>query len=77
MCAHGKMLVIEQLLRPANEPSFGKWLDLHMLVMLGSRKRTGAEYGALRGASGFELANVIPARSGASIIEGLCASGPS
>jgi predicted ATPase len=77
MPAHGKVLVIEQLFPPANEPSFGKWLDLHMLVMLGSCERTRAGYGALLGASGFELANVIPTRSGTSIIEGLCASGPS
>jgi hypothetical protein len=72
MHPQGKLLVIEQLLPPGNEPSFGKWLDLHMHVMLGGRERTKAEYGALLGASGFELANVIPTRSVASIVEGFC-----
>ena len=31
----GKLLVVEQVLPPANEPSPSKWLDLHMLVLLG------------------------------------------
>jgi hypothetical protein len=72
MQPQGKLLVIERLLPTGNEPSFGKWLDLHMHVMLGGRERTKAEYGALLGASGFELANVIPTRSVASILEAFC-----
>jgi ubiquinone/menaquinone biosynthesis C-methylase UbiE len=65
----GKLLIIEQVLPPANEPSFSKWLDLHMLVMLGGRERTRAEYGAVLEANGLELAEVIPTRAGASIVE--------
>jgi hypothetical protein len=67
----GKLLVVEQVLPPANEPSLGKWLDLHMLVLLTGRERTEAEYRDLLGAAGFELTRVIPTSSGASIVEGL------
>ncbi len=28
--AHGKLLVVELVLPPGEEPFFGKWLDLHM-----------------------------------------------
>jgi hypothetical protein len=33
MSEHSKVLVIEFVLPPGDEPFFGKWLDLHMLVM--------------------------------------------
>ena len=36
--------MIELVLPQGEEPFFGKWLDLHMLVMLGARERTEAEY---------------------------------
>jgi hypothetical protein len=64
-------LVVEQVIPPGNEPSLGKWLDLHMLVLLTGRERTEGEYRTLLGGAGFELARVIPSASGASIIEGL------
>jgi hypothetical protein len=67
----GKLLVVEQVLPPANEPSLGKWLALHMLVMLTGRERTEAEYRDLLGAARFDLTRVIPTFSGASIVEGV------
>jgi len=69
MPAHGKLLVIELVLPPGEEPFFGKWLDLHMLVLLGTRERTAAEYGVLFHAAGFELARVIATPAGPSVVE--------
>ena len=69
----GRILVVEQVLPPGNEPALGKWLDLHMLVLLTGRERTAAEYGALFAAAGFTLTAVIPTTSGASIVEGVLA----
>lgn len=69
--SHGKLLVIELVLPEGEEPFFGKWLDLHMLVLLGARERTAAEYGALFDASGFVLECVIPTSAGASIVEAM------
>jgi hypothetical protein len=67
--AHGKLLVVELVLPPGEEPFFGKWLDLHMLVLLGARERTATEYEALFRAAGFALARVVPTAAGASIVE--------
>jgi hypothetical protein len=73
MLPDGRLLVVEQVLPPANEPSLGKWIDLHMLVLLTGRERTEAEYRALLEAVGFDLTRVIPTQSGAGIVEAICA----
>jgi predicted O-methyltransferase YrrM len=67
--ADGRLLVVEEVIPAPNEPSIGKWLDLHMLVMLGGRERTEAEYAALLADAGFELTRVIPTHAGAGIVE--------
>ncbi|MBA3823250.1 MAG: methyltransferase [Ktedonobacterales bacterium] len=69
--SHGKLLIIELVLPEGNEPFLGKWLDLHMLVMLGGRERTAAQYATLLRASGFESVRVIPTAAGQSIVEAL------
>jgi hypothetical protein len=69
MPQHGKLLVVELVIPPGNAPSFGKWLDVHMLVLLSGRERTEAEYGALFGQAGFRLTQVIPTGPGPSIVE--------
>jgi O-methyltransferase domain len=47
----------------------GKWLDLHMLVLLGGRERTAAEYDTLFRAAGFKLGRVVPTPPGPSVVE--------
>jgi hypothetical protein len=74
MPAHGKLLIVELVLPPGEEPFFGKRLDLHMLVLLGARERTAEEYKALLASAGFELARVIPTR-GPSIVEAVPSNG--
>ena len=69
MPAHGKLLVIDLVLPEGDEPFFGKWLDLHMLVMLGARERTAAEHKALFNVAGLELSSVTATRAGPSIVE--------
>ena len=69
MADHGNLLVVELVLPPGNEPSLGKWLDLHMLVLLGGRERTAAEYDTLFRAAGFNLARVVPTPPGPSVVE--------
>jgi O-methyltransferase domain/Dimerisation domain len=69
MPMHGKLLVIELVLPDGEEPSFSKWLDLHMLVLLGARERTAEEYKALFNSAGFELARITDTRAGPSVIE--------
>jgi hypothetical protein len=67
--AHGKLLVVELVLPEGEEPFFGKWLDLHILVNLGARERTAAQYDALFRRAGFQVAGVIPMPPGSSVVE--------
>jgi hypothetical protein len=67
---HGKLLVVELVLPPGEEPFFGKWLDLHMLVLTpGGRERTAAEYETLFKTAEFALARIVPTPVGQSIME--------
>ena len=65
----GLLLLIELVIPLGNEPSFGKLLDLHMLVSPGGRERTEAEYRELLASAGFTLGRVIPTASLVSIVE--------
>jgi hypothetical protein len=67
--AHGKLLVIELVLPPGEKPFFGKWMDLHMLVLAGARERTAEEYRTLFKEAGFELTRVISTYAGPSVVE--------
>jgi hypothetical protein len=67
----GKLLVAEMVIPPGNDRSFGKFLDLNMLVMAGGKERTEPEYRTLFEASGFRLTRVIPTRHEISLVEGV------
>ena len=66
---NGKLLIVELVLPPGNEPFIGKWVDLHMLVMASGRERTADEYGKMFVAGGFQLKSVHPLPNGQSIVE--------
>jgi len=69
--ATGRLLLIEMVLPAGNEPHFGKWLDLEMLLMTqGGRERTEAEYRALLAQTGFRLRRVVTTNSPTCVIEG-------
>lgn len=70
MAAGGKLLVVESVIAPGNEPSFGKSLDLAMLVLPGGEERTEEEYRRLYEAAGFHLTRIVPTRAEVSVIEG-------
>jgi SAM-dependent methyltransferase len=68
----GRLLIIETVVAPGNEPSLGKLLDLEMIVMApGGRERTEEEFHKIFAAGGFRLARVIPTASPVCILEGL------
>ena len=69
MPSTGRLLVIETVIPPGNEPSFGKLLDVLILVWTGGKERTEAEYRALLQAAGFELTGVVSTRSSLSVVE--------
>jgi hypothetical protein len=68
--ATGKVLIVESIIPPGNEPSFAKWLDVNMLVIPGGKERTEAEYGELLRETGFRLMRAVPTRTEVSVIEG-------
>ena len=70
MPAGAKLLLVEYVLPEGDGSSFGKLLDLHMMVLLGGRERTQAEYRQLFAAHGFRLARVVPTAGDVSVVEG-------
>jgi hypothetical protein len=68
MSATARLLIIEMVLPPGNEPSFGKLVDLEMLL-IGGVERAEDEYQTLLAEAGFNLTRVIPTSSTVSIIE--------
>ena len=66
----GRLLVVESILTDRPEATFGKFLDLEMLVVTpGGRERTRDELSQLLSAAHFELGRVLPTRSPVSILE--------
>jgi len=64
-----RILVIETVLPPGNAPSFGKWLDL-MMLLVGGRERGRDEYERLFAEAGLRLNRVVPTEAEISILEG-------
>lgn len=69
MPSSAKLLIVESVIPPGNEPFGGKFLDLVMLLIPGGKERTEDEYGILLDKAGFELTQVIPTSSEVSIVE--------
>lgn len=67
--SHGKLLIIETVIPPGNDPCFAKLLDITMLVIPGGLERTHEEYTTLLSEAGFELTRVVPTTGGVDVIE--------
>jgi len=65
----GTLLLVEMVIPLDNRPSPAQAMDLNMLVLLGGRERTEAEYRRLLGDAGFRLERVIPTHSPFGVIE--------
>ena len=68
--SHAKVLLIEAILPDDAGPNWPKTLDIVMLT-LGGRQRTQAEYSELLNACGFAMTREIDTRAGVSIIEAI------
>jgi len=68
--SHGRLIVVDRIVKPSNQPDPAKSTDLMMLVMLTGRERTEAEFRDLYAAAGFNLTRTIPAGDFA-LIEGV------
>jgi hypothetical protein len=69
IAADGRILVMDWIVKPPNQPDPAKWMDLNMLALLTGRERTEQEFRALFAQAGFRLTRTVPtARLG--IVEG-------
>jgi O-methyltransferase domain len=62
--ARERLVLLDAVIEPGNEPQGSKWLDLLMLVIARGRERTEQQWRELLGASGWQ-----PTRFGAGVIE--------
>lgn len=67
----GRLLVVEGVVPPGNEPSISKFFDLAMMVLPGGMERTEEEYRRLYEGAGFHLVRIVPTRTWISVIEGM------
>lgn len=65
--AGGRLVVVDAVIQPGDEPQGAKWLDLLMHLLFGARERDEAQWRALLEAGGFE-----PARIADGLIEARC-----
>lgn len=65
----GKLLLVEAVVPPGNDPSPAKNFDMTMMV-IGGFERTESEYASLFDRAGFQLTSVTPTSSMVSVIEG-------
>jgi hypothetical protein len=65
----GRLVVVEIVLPPMNEPHIGPLIDLNMMVMTGGAERTEVEYRDLLAKSGFRIERVAATRTPFSVIE--------
>ena len=70
MNENGKVLVVDHVIAPGNDPSWGKLLDIQMLI-IGGRERTKEEFAALFAAARLKLTRVVPTKCSLSIVEGI------
>jgi O-methyltransferase domain/Dimerisation domain len=69
MQAHGRVLLVENVIPEGDAPHPGKWIDLEMLLIAGGRERTEREYARLVEAAGLRMTRVIPTAVSVSIVE--------
>jgi SAM-dependent methyltransferase len=66
---NGRIVLVEMIIPADNSPSPAQFIDLNMLVLLGGRERSEAEYETLLRSAGFKTPRLIPTGSPFFIIE--------
>jgi hypothetical protein len=64
-----KVLLVEMVVRENGRDGPENWVDLEMLLNLGSRERTAGEYRNMLQEAGFRMTRVVPTASPLSVIE--------
>jgi SAM-dependent methyltransferase len=69
----GRVLVVDAVIPPGDEPHFGKVLDVMMMVSLPGRERTADDFARLFAAAGLRLSRIVPTPTSLSIVEAVAA----
>ena len=69
MRADSRLLLVESVIPPGNDPCWPKFLDLNMLAIPGGQERTETEYRALLDQCGLSLKRIVPTGGGIDVIE--------
>jgi O-methyltransferase domain/Dimerisation domain len=64
-----RLLVIERVIAPGNQPSEAKLFDINMMTVAGGRERSGDEYRILLAKAGLALQRIVATAAPLSIIE--------
>jgi hypothetical protein len=67
--ADGVLLLVERDVLGENVPSYGKFIDIAMLVLTGGRERSVDEFRKLLASVGFRLNKVVPTAAQFAVIE--------
>ena len=65
-----RLLLVEKVIPPGNDPNAGKILDIQMMLYTGGLERTADEYVFLMNEAGFKLTEIVPTHGLSSVIEG-------
>ncbi len=65
----GRLLVVDRVVRPPNQPDQAKLLDIEMMLLPGGLERSEPEWHSLFAMSGFRLERIIPMPAPQSILE--------
>ena len=69
MRGRGKVILIESVIAPGDEPHFAKRVDIEMLAMAGGRERSEAGFAELFSQAGLRLSRIVPTKSPVSVVE--------
>lgn len=69
MAPAAKVLIVDMIVPPGNEPGPAKLVDMQMIVTTGGKERSEAEFGELLSSAGLKLTRVLPTMSPMSIVE--------
>ncbi len=66
----GRVLVVDNVIPPGNDPNWGKLVDIQMLI-IGGRERTKKEFAGIFAQAGLKMRRVVATRCPLSIVEGV------
>ncbi len=65
----GKVILLEMVMPPGNDPHPAKFLDLEMLTLVSGRERSETEFAELFHRAGFKLTRIVPTQAPVCVIE--------